>query len=210
MPIKQRGRTDAIDWEEIHQRLREAAAATEGALCLSSEQSKLVMDKRARALAQVSVQLPSSTDVLQVVTFSLANERYGIETRYVQAIIRGTDCTPIPGAPDFLVGVLNLRGEILPIFDLRKFFNVADNTPSELCQILVLGNERSEFGIVADVVRSLAMLRADEVLEPPDTLPSMGRELLRGVTGDVLILLDGPALLQDSRFFVDQSEEVGG
>lgn len=209
MKVKRLKRTDAIDWREVHRRLTRAAAATERALSLTSEHAKAVMEERARALARVPVQAHNSTDVLEFVTFTLANERYGIESRHVWEVVRCTDCTPVPAAPDFLVGVLNLRGDMLAVFDLRKLFNVTERGPTDLCRILILGDERAEFGVLADSVHDLITLRTDEMLEPPESVVGIGREFLRGVTQDVLIVLDGRVLFQDSRLFIDQSEGEG-
>ena len=93
-------------------------------LRLSPEQAKAVLDERARALARVPPAAPKASEVLEIATFALANEHYGVETRYVREVVRLADYTPLPGAPAFLVGVLNLRGEILALIDLRTFFGV--------------------------------------------------------------------------------------
>ncbi len=84
-----------------------------------------MLDERARALARVPPAAPKASEVLEIATFALANEHYGVETRFVREVVRMADFTPLPGAPSFLVGVLNLRGEILALIDLRTFFGVA-------------------------------------------------------------------------------------
>ena len=199
-----------IDWEEVRRRLARAAEATGETLRLSPQRAKAILDERARALARVPPAAPKASEVLEIATFALANEHYGVETRFVREVVRLADFTPLPGAPPFLVGVLNLRGEILALIDLRTFFGVPARGLTDLARVLVLGDERPEFGVLADAAHEVTTLRVDEVHEAPDSAAGVGREYLRGVTKDALIVLDGAALLGDGRLFIDQGEAGGG
>ncbi len=199
--------TGHVDWQDVRRRLAAAAAATEEAPRLPPERAKAVMDARARALARPSAQAPRAGETIEVVTFDLANERYGIETRHVKEVVRLADFTPVPGAPDFLVGVTNLRGEIVAVVDLRTFLGLAGRGLTDLSRVVVLGGERAELGVLADAAHEVTTLRADEVLEPPEWVAGVGREYLRGVTPGALIVLDGAVLLGDARLFIDQGEE---
>jgi len=197
----------AFSWQEIHERLARARAATEEALHLSPERARAIMQERAHILARVPPQAPRAADVLEVAIFTLANERYAIETHHIREVARFREFTPVPGAPDFLVGLLNLRGEILAVFDLRKFFGVADPGLTDLSRVLVLGGERPEFGVLADTVHEIRTLRIDDVFEPPGSVAGIGREYPRGVTADGIIVLDGALLLQTTRLFLDQGDD---
>jgi purine-binding chemotaxis protein CheW len=207
MSARQQTPTGKIDWQQLHDRLRRARQATEEALRLSPERARAVMEERARDLARVAPRAPLAAEVLEVVTFGLANERYAVETRHVREVVRFADFTPVPGAPDFLVGLINLRGEVLAVFDLRRSFGVAASAPTDLARVIVLGNERAECGVLADAVHEVTVLRIDEVHEPPGSVAGAGRDYLRGVTAGALIVLDGAALLGDDRLFIDQPEE---
>jgi purine-binding chemotaxis protein CheW len=195
-----------IDWKEIHARLARARQATEESVRLSPERAREVMGERARLLARVPPRAPEAAEVLEVVTFALAGERYAIETRFVREVVRFEGLTPVPGAPDFLAGLRNLRGEILAVFDLRRFFGVADPGRSERSRVLVLGGDRTEFGVLADAVHEVTPLRVGEVGEPPASVAGAGRDYLRGVTAGALVVLDGAVLLADRRLFIDQEE----
>jgi purine-binding chemotaxis protein CheW len=199
--------TGPINWDRIRERLARATAATEEALRPSPQRAREVLAERARALARVPAEAPRAAEVLEVVRFELAGEHYALETRHVREVVRLTDLTPVPAAPPILVGVLNLRGEILAVFDLRRFFGLPEGDATEQARVLVLGHERAEFGILADAVQEVQRLRTDEVLEPPATVAGVGREYVRGVTGAALIVLDGAVLFQDRRLFIDQAEE---
>jgi purine-binding chemotaxis protein CheW len=195
--------------QPARERLARAIAGTEEALELSPERARAVMEERARALARVPTEAPHAALVLQLATFTLADERYAIETRYVREVVRLTDYTPVPGAPEFLVGVINLRGEILAVVDLRKLLGVEQRGVTDLSRVLVLGGERAEFGVLADMADEVLALRTEEVHEPPASVAGIGREYLRGVTAAALIVLDGGVLLEDGRLFIDQADERG-
>jgi purine-binding chemotaxis protein CheW len=168
------------------------------------------MDARGRALARVQQADPDAGEVLEVATFALADEQYALETRFVSEVIRLADCTRVPGTPDFLLGVTNLRGEFLSVIDLRKIFDLPARELSDQSRVVVLGGERPEFGVLAESAHEVLTLRRDDLLEPPGSVTGIGRESLRGVTRDALIVLDGAALLQDARLFIDQIDEPDG
>jgi purine-binding chemotaxis protein CheW len=198
-----------IDWEEVRERLAQVRAATEEAQTLSPERGRALMEERARELARLPPEAERQTEILEVVCFALANERYAVETRYVREVKELSDYTAIPGAPPFLLGVINLRGEILAVIDLRKFFTVVERGVTDQSRVVVLGSERAEFGVLADATHEVVTLRTEEVHEPPGSVAGIGREYLRGVSKDALIVLDGAVLLADTRLFIDQSKEPG-
>jgi purine-binding chemotaxis protein CheW len=202
-----RPRATAIDWKQLHARLARARQATEESVRLSPERAREIMGERARLLAKVPPRAPEAAEVLEVVTFGMADERYAIETSHIREVVRPGDLTPVPGAPDFLAGVHNLRGEILAVFDLRSFFGVADPGRTERARVIVLGGDRAEFGVLADAVHEVTTLRIEEIREPPASVAGAGRDYLRGVTAAALIVLDGDLLLRDGRLFIDQTEE---
>ena len=83
-----------------------------------------LLDRRARQLARVPDAPPRAGEVLELVGFVLAGARYGIESRFVREVARLTRFTPVPGTPAFVLGITNLRGEILALFDLRHLLGV--------------------------------------------------------------------------------------
>lgn len=198
-----------IDWDEVHRQLERNAAAVGEALQPAPERVRAVLDERARTLARVPPIPPSAEEAVQVATFLLAGELYAVASCHVRRVVKLGEPTPIPGAPECLVGVINLHGEILAVFDLRALFGITPRGRSERSQVIVLGDERDEFGIVADEACEVLTLRIDEIHQPPDSLEGAGRKLLRGVTQDALIVLDGAVLLRDDRFVINQGEDWG-
>jgi purine-binding chemotaxis protein CheW len=191
-----------IDWQDVRSKLTRAAASSDEALSPSAESIRAILAERARLLARVPAAPPSATEALTVVTFALGNERYAVESRFLREVVRVTDITPVPDTPEFLAGVTNVRGEILALVDLRKLFGIAVTGLTDLSRIVILGLERAEFGLLADAVHEVTILRRDDLLEPPGPVAGISPDYSLGVTEDALIVLDGEALLVDPRLFV--------
>jgi purine-binding chemotaxis protein CheW len=200
-------RGESINWAQVRARLARMEKATEEGLRHSPERARALMDERARALARVPEEAASVARVLEVVVFDLGDECYAVETVHVREVVRLGGLTPLPGAPDFLAGVTNLRGQILAIFDLRRLFGAPPQRAGEPSRVVVLGAGRAEFGVLADTVHTVATLAEERVREPQAPVAGAARAYLRGVTPDGWILLDGTALLRDPRLAIDQAEE---
>ncbi len=195
-----------VDWDDIKQRLARLQQAVAQSHKLSPEQAKVVMDMRAQTLAQIPKQAADARETREFVTFVLAGERLAIETRFVCEVYCPSEITPLPDSPDFLQGVTNLRGEVLAVVDLRTFFSIVRTKDPAHSEILILGTDRPEFGILADEVQEVITLGTDRVLEPPDSVGRGNCKCLAGVTEDAMLVLDGDVLLKDTRLVIDQSD----
>ena len=196
-----------IDWPSVRARLEQATAATDEALNPSPMRAKKIMDDRARALARVLAPARPSDAYLDVVVFGLGKERYAIEARLVREVRRLSDFTPVPGTPEFVLGVTNLRGAVVAIIDLHRFFNIPRDGVTDLSRLILLGKVRGEFAILADETHSQTEIAIEDILPPPGDVSGIGRGYVRGVTGEALIILDGMALLGDQRLVVGDRDE---
>jgi len=177
---------------------------------LSPERARAILEERARVLARVPERPVVAERVLSVATFKLGAGRYAIEARTVREVGRLQQFSPVPGLPDFVVGVTNLRGEVLAVIDLGGLLGIAGVRRGEGSRLIVLGEEDAELAIVADETDEVVSVAADAVHPPPAHLAKDERAFVRGVTADGLVVLDGPALLSDPRLFFDHSEEGAG
>ncbi|HZW30315.1 MAG TPA: chemotaxis protein CheW [Isosphaeraceae bacterium] len=209
LSLRRRRSTERDDGLSIHERLARVAAAIGAEPRLTPEQARAVLEERARALAQVPAGGPADDEALEVVTFSLASQDYAIELGSVRKIVPLGELTPVPGAPDAFAGVINLRGELLAVIDLRRLLSLSGGSRSDPAWVIVLGGERNEFGLLADAVGEVRTLRTLEVLVVQAAGMGPGQRSLHGVTEDGLIVLDGAVLLQDDRLVVDQGEGAG-
>jgi purine-binding chemotaxis protein CheW len=162
-----------------------------------------VLDARARQLARVPDERPRAGEVLELVGFVLAGERYGIESRFVREVARLTRFTPVPGTPAFVLGITNLRGEILALFDLRHLLGIVAEGVTDLGRIVVLGENRREFGLLADAASEILYVPGASLAQ---TETAWGRAYVRGVSPDGVIVLSGEALLNDPQLTIDPGQ----
>jgi len=112
------------------------------------------------------LQAESSDALLQLVTFRVAEEEYGVDILSVQEIIRHTDITKVPSAPPFVEGVLNLRGKVIPIIDMRKRFGLAPRQADKMTRIVVFALAGKVMGCLVDSVSEVLRLPSSMVDAP--------------------------------------------
>ena len=156
--------------------------------------ARSVLEERARTLARPAAPPPEG-DSIGAVVFALGDERYAIESRYVIEVARLSELARLPGATPPVLGITAWRGGPLPVLDVRRLLGVTADELNDHGQVIVLGESRAAFGILADAVSELVAFRPSEVREPPEGV-AVEREYLRGVTGDALLVLDAGKLLR--------------
>lgn len=123
---------------------------------------------------------------MSLVTFKISSELYGIDIMEVREIIRFTEITPIPNSPEFVDGVITIRGEIIPIVDLGKRFHFEPVTFTEdeelLRGIIVIMVEDMTIGILIDQVNRVISINSNQVQPPPQMISGIGAEYIQGVT----------------------------
>ncbi len=134
----------------------------------------------------------------QLVTFVLANEKYGIDIMQTQEIIKMERMTPIPNSLEFVEGVINLRGNVIPIIDLKKRFNLIGGEEKSK-GIIVVRLDDMVMGVLIDGVSKVISIPSSQILPPPPVVAGIGREYISGVGKDadnnLLIILDINKLL---------------
>ena len=158
---------------------------------------------RARAAAKPTVK-PDDAQRLEILAFRLAGETYGVETCHVREVCQLKDLTAMPCTPPFVAGVMNLRGQILAIVDLRQFFELPAQGLTELNRVIVLRDDDNELGLLADSIDGVRPLTASDLQEGLPTLTGIRERFLKGITGRMLAVLDGHRLLADASLKVDE------
>ena len=135
----------------------------------------------------------------QLVTFQLGDEIYGVDIMDVKEIVKIQDVRPIPNAPYYVEGIINLRGEIIPIIDLHKRFRLKslrdENIDTDIeGGFIILSIENNKIGIIIDRVARVVSVTADDIKDPPQMFSGIGSEYIQGViradNGTYLIMLD--------------------
>lgn len=135
---------------------------------------------------------------VKLVTFELAEEMYGIDIMQSQEIIKMQPMTPIPNSLDFVEGVINLRGKVIPIINLKKRFQLMSSEKSD-SGIIIVKLAETTVGITIDKIAKVIDIPASKILPPPSVVAGIGREYITGVARDadekLIILLDIDKLL---------------
>ena len=143
---------------------------------------------------------------MSLVTFKISNELYGINIMEVREIIRFTDITPIPNSPEFVDGVITIRGEIIPIVDLGKRFHFESVTFTEdeelLRGIIVIVVEDMTIGVLIDQVNRVITINSSQIQPPPHMISGIGSEYIQGVVKleeNLLVILNINKLFNKER-----------
>ncbi len=141
--------------------------------------------------------------VLQWVTFRLDNETYGINVMQVQEVLRYSEIAPVPGAPTYVLGIINLRGNVVTVIDTRLRFGLSQTETSDQTRIVIIETENQVVGIMVDAVAEVVYLRQSEI----ETTPNVGNEetakFIQGVchkNEELLILVDLEKMMSDEEW----------
>lgn len=192
-----------IDWDEIRQRINAAGAAIESGYTPSPEETKHILKKRAEILARAK-EITVDEYSIEVVEFLLANEHYGIESHFIREVYPLKDYTPLPGVPPFVLGLVNVRGRILSVVDIKKFFDMPDKGISDLNKVIIINDDKMAFGILADEILGVRNIAVSDLGPPLPTLTDIREEYLKGITGERLVVLDAARILADKNIVVHQ------
>ncbi|HMK34678.1 MAG TPA: chemotaxis protein CheW [Desulfomonilaceae bacterium] len=146
---------------------------------------------------------PESEEYVQMISFSVGSERFGVEILVVQEIIMMSSITEIPNSPDFVEGVINLRGNIIPVLDLRKRLRLRGYQRAEAhkpgTRILVVEIENNVTGFIVDSVAKVLTIQTSRIAPPPDIIVAGVQSLyISGVVHldeGILIILDFKRIL---------------
>lgn len=139
-----------------------------------------------------------SDDLLQLVSFVVENEEFGVDILRVQEIIRPIEITRVPNAPSFVEGVINLRGRIIPVVDLRKRFGFEPRDRDQDTRIVVVELRDKVIGFMTDAVKEVIRINQEVIEPPPDLAVGIDAHYIRSVAkleDRLLILLDLDAVI---------------
>lgn len=137
------------------------------------------------------------------VTFSLADETYAIDVLQVQEVLKVPEITPVPGVPDYILGIINLRGDVVTVIDARRRLGLPVRAPDDASRIVIIDVDHQNVGILVDSVAEVVQIPADAVDPPPAVGNEQTSRFILGVTssGDSLtILIDLNKLLSDEEW----------
>jgi purine-binding chemotaxis protein CheW len=141
--------------------------------------------------------------VIQLVTFRLKDETYGINVMQVQEVLRVSEIAPVPGAPSFVLGIINLRGNVVTVVDTRGRFGLPSAELDDACRIVIIESEQQEVGILVDSVAEVVELRGSQIDHAPNVGNEESSRYIQGVStreDGLLIVVDLNKLLTDEEW----------
>jgi purine-binding chemotaxis protein CheW len=195
----------AIDWQMVRKRLDAVTDVLNRGISPAKE--KEILKARARSLARDPLAEKTESERLEFLEFSLAHETYGVEMAYVRETRLLRELTPVPCTPPFVLGLINVRGRIISVIDLKRFFDLPVKGLTDLNWVIVMHDSKMEFGILADAVLGVRTIPLAELEPSLHTLTGVREEYLKGVTKERTVVLDGKKLLGDRKIVVQEEFE---
>lgn len=165
---------------------------------------KLILKERARLMAQEVVREDSHTNSIEIIEFQIEKEKYGVELKFVSKVCSIEYLTFLPGLPNFMPGIINIHGEIIPIVDLKKFFGLQETAVSILRQTIILRYGRLVIGILADEVLGVHKVLESELQTSLPALIGTGSDYLKAVTLSQVAILDPEKFSKDKRIIIQK------
>ena len=194
-----------IDWQMVRQRLDAVTDNLNRGMTPAEE--KIILKTRARALAREPLPDVTESEFLEILEFSLAYESYGVEMAYVRETRPLREITPVPCTPRFVLGLINVRGRIISVIDIKMFFDLPEKGLTDLNKVIIMHDGEMEFGILADSVLGVRTIPLADLQPTLPTLSGVREEYLKGVTKDRIAVLDGKKLLSDRKIVVHEEIE---
>ncbi len=167
-----------------------------------------ILRARAQSLARSPEAPAQAQGKLELLEFRLAQESYALETRFVREVSVFKELTPLPCCPSFLLGIVNVRGRIRPVLDLKKFFDLPESGLTDLHRIILVGDNSLELGLLADTILGVRSIAAADLQSSLPTLTGVRSDYLKGVTAERLVVLDLARILADPRILVHEEVET--
>lgn len=167
-----------------------------------------ILKARAAELARPPEPQEAASEHLQVIEFQLASERYAVETVHVREVYALRELTPLPCTPPFVPGIINVRGQILAVIDLKQFFALPRQGLSDLNKVIIVHTADMDVGLLADAVSGARSVSLRDI-QPALPVQAGGHaDYIKGITRESVSILDVPRMLADPRIIVD--EDVPG
>lgn len=191
-------------WREIHERIE--ALSREVAGEVTEEELRDLWYRRALELSRAEEEKTEGEGRLKMITFRLGSDRYGVALDLVREIQRAGLITPVPTAPAFVTGVVNLRGSILSVVDIRVLFGLPAVVISEKTRILVVENESLRVGMLVETVDEITDVARDGIKPPLSLDKGIAEDYIEGIAthrGEMLIIIDLERILKNPRLIVE-------
>jgi len=160
-----------------------------------TDEQKLLKNRTQELAKQNESKISDEGVRKEVLEFLLSGEHYAIETAFIMEALSIREITPIPGTPAFLHGVMNVRGRIIPVVNLKKIFTLKKEGIVASTKAIILREETYEVAVMTDAVLPARWVAESSIKPFPSNLNGIGAGHLLGITQDAIIIIDGKSLI---------------
>lgn len=168
-----------------------------------SDSTEPTLDLQDNAALDESSDQESNEEIIELMGCMLGDEEYAIDIMRIKEITPLFEMTPIPRAPSYILGILSLRGNIIPVFDARKKIGLPANEATDRTRIIVLKNEDEQVGILVDSITSAAQISARSIEPPPPVIKGVDADYIDGVgryNGRMMIIMNIDEIIKVEEF----------
>jgi len=185
--------------EKISKRLEISNVILNRSYELTLEQKVQKLKERAKTIAKKNEKSEDNGAYLEIVEFFLAEGKYALELKYIREVYSLKELTPLPFAPSFVRGIVNLRGQILSIIDLKELYELSPGECTENQQTIILSSDNMEFGIFTDGIAGVSKIPVNLIQPRISTQKDFRSEHIKGITRECIVVLDGEKILSDKK-----------
>ena len=164
-----------------------------------------ILAKRAELLAVEPPKISLDDKSLSVISFNVRGQKYGLDSSCVSSIVSIQKITPVPFSADYVLGVVNVRGRLVMVIDLLKRLSISVSSDEDWNNMLILGEGDAEFAIAATGLEQLVQVGISGIAPPPESIRGIVRKYLCGITEDLVLVLDGRAMLDDPSLYANSN-----
>ncbi|RKZ37166.1 MAG: hypothetical protein DRQ37_02495 [Gammaproteobacteria bacterium] len=196
----------AARWERLSARLAAVIEKRQSA----GQNAEEVLRARARRLAaRRSTDTDKQDAGVEYIAFRRGEERYALEIDWVQAVLELRHApVPVPQAPAHLLGLIRVRGMMTALFDLEALLAAGNSDNGAPTRAVLVGRQENAFALAADVLEGMREIVKDQLVPLPEAMASRHGDLVRGIAGDGLVVIDGEALAADARLIIGASPKT--
>ncbi len=193
---------------ETCERIEAANAEIGKGFTPAMEEQIAILKARAQELARAPAREQPAEQSMDIVEFSAAHETYALEIRFVREALNLKDITPVPCTPRYIAGIINVRGQILAVIDIKRFFDLPARGIADVHTVIIVKNETMDFGLLADVILGVRTVLLSRLQPTPPTFTGIRAEYLKGVTQEGVVILDAGKILSDRSIVVNEQVEA--
>jgi purine-binding chemotaxis protein CheW len=195
---------EIINWDEVRGRIENVLKYLEHNFEIPGENRKEILRSRAKVLSQEPKKEYRDQESIEILEFTLAYEQYGVESSFIHEVYPLKTLTQLPCTPPFVLGIINVRGKILSVIDIKKFFDLPEKGLTDLNKVIILNSGSMYFGILADAITGIREIPLRILQSTLPTLKGIRGEYLKGITEERTIILDAQKLLSDKNIIVNE------